>query len=163
MKPLTVLLGIIGMLALTSAAHADNRYGRGYDRHYDRGHYGRNYSRHGYYGGFNRHYSPYPYGGYVGFSLGGHHHDHFSGGSFLGGLVLGSVLTHSASRPSHVYRSPVSRSTTVKVIRRTPIVTGSSSSGRRLLKDLSGRCWEIFTEANGDESRTELDPSACEF
>jgi hypothetical protein len=77
------------------------------------------------------------------------------------------VLTHSASRPyrygRRYYGTPVNRGSTVTVIRRTPVVSSAAASGRRLLRDLSGRCYEIIEAADGNEIRTELDPSACNF
>jgi len=161
-KTILILLAASAAL-LCQTASADGRWGRGYDRHYDSGFRSRNY-----YGGsrYNRrNYNNRGYrGNYIGFSIGGRHrYDHFNTGSFLGGLVLGSVLTYPRSRKDDYYyrRTPVRSSSQVTVIKRTsPTVV---SSGRRLLRDLEGRCYEIIRNDNGAEIRTELEPEACDF
>ena len=161
-KTIFILLAASAAL-LCQTASADSRWGRGHDRHYDNGFRSRNYyggSRYNYYNRGRR-------GNYIGFSVGGrHHHDSFSTGSFLGGLVLGSVLTYprySSARNDNYYyrRTAVRNSPQVTVIRRSsPAV---ATSGRRLLRDLEGRCYEILRDKNGDEIRTELEPDACSF
>lgn len=155
MKITTLILLTVLAALLSQTASADDRWGRGYGRHYNYG-----YRSHNYFG--NRHYGHW--GSYIGFSIGGsHHHDSFSTSSFLGGLVLGSVLTYPRYSKTHnYYRStPVRSSSQVTVISRTSGAT--VAPGRRLLRDLEGRCYDILRDENGDEIRTELEPEACSF
>lgn len=47
---------------------------------------------------------------------------------------------------------------------RTTVITRSAPrSGTSLLRDVQGRCFERETDRNGNESRTELPASACNF
>lgn len=165
----------VAAFLLSGTAMADNRHKRGYDSHYDRG-YSRYDRRHdNRYFGYSRGYGPvrydnrynhyryYPRGGsYVSLSIGSRHHDHFSTGSFLGGLVLGGVL--GSIHDSHSYRpAPAPVTSSVTVIRRSPVSTSSVGIQRRLLRDLEGRCYEISRDGYGSEVRTEIDPAACAF
>ena len=97
--------------------------------------------------------------GYNGYRYyrGGHHHNNNDDewAWALGGLVLGGIVGHSIGQarpqsaviqPSPVYSEPY------------PPVTG-----RRLLRDLEGRCYDISTDTAGNELRTELPPSACNW
>ena len=155
MKTTTLILLTVLAALLCQTASADGRRGRGYDRHYNYGYRSRNYYGNHYYG--HR-------GSYIGFSYGGgHHHDSFSTSSFLGGLVLGSILTYPRYSKTHnSYRStPVNSSSQVTVISRTSPAT--VVPGRRLLRDLEGRCYDILRDENGYEIRTELEPEACSF
>ena len=168
MKQLLLLFGTLTMLALAPTVQADGRYGYGYDRHpgyYGGNHYrGRGYYRGNHYGRYKPHY--YRPGSSVHLSFGRHYyHDHFSTGSFVGGLVLGSVLSHAVRpryRETRYYGTPVHRPSSVTVVRRTPVVSRSVSE-RRLLRDLSGRCFEITRSSGGREIRTEIESSACNF
>ncbi|MEX2469654.1 MAG: hypothetical protein WD396_07860 [Pseudohongiellaceae bacterium] len=104
----------------------------------------------------------------------GRHHD-VDAGAVLGGLVLGSLLTSSFrdydrdyDRPRNVRTYTSVRSTPVIRTREVVYVNRDSAprptpSGRRLLRDLDGNCFEITRQADGDELRTQLDPSACNF
>ncbi|MCG8412704.1 MAG: hypothetical protein MI746_00660, partial [Pseudomonadales bacterium] len=97
----------------------------------------------------------------------------WGGGDIIGGIVLGSLITNSLNNNYRDYRTydPVERvvyrsaptiSTSRRIItteRREPSLT----SGRRLLRDLEGRCYEIARNSAGDEVRTELDPSVCSY
>jgi len=170
MKFLVLCASILGLLMLSPVASADNRHGRGYDRHYDFGYYGRNRyrnhwnSRNYYPARYDRYYRPYGYGGsYWSFSVGsGRRHSHIDGGALLGGIVLGSVLGHSVAS-SRYEREYVTEPSRVRVISRTPVTTRSAAPQRRLLRDLEGRCYEIDRDGAGNETRIELDPSACSF
>lgn len=172
MKYLVLSATIMGLLIVSPLASADGRYWRGYDRHVDYGFYGRDWYRgNGYYR--NRHPARFrnyyrPRGNYWNFSIGGRHRrDRFDSGALLGGIVLGSVLGHSvaSSRNENRYeRSTVPYSSSrTRVISRTAVTSRSGSPQRRLLRDLSGRCYEIVLDNSGTETRTELDPSACNF
>jgi len=167
MKYLVLGATVLGLLILSPVASADGRYWRGYDKHYDYGFYGRDrYRGRGYY----RNRYPYrsrnyyrPGGTYWNFSYGRRYRrDHFDGGALLGGIVLGSVLGHSVAS-SRYEKSTVPTTSRVRVISRTPVVNRSTTPQRRLLRDLSGRCYEIELDSAGNETRIELDPSACNF
>ena len=160
MKTTILIIFTVTVALLSQTASADRRHYRGYDRHYDYGLRGRNH-----YFSYNRGYR----GNRYGFSYGSRHYDrHFNTGSFIGGLVLGSVLTaprYSTRRVEKTYvrRTPVRRTSQVTVV-------NSSSSGserlapeRRLLRDLEGRCYEVVRNENGDEIRNELEPQSCSF
>lgn len=172
MKHLLILASLIGLLALPSAASADPLHWRGYDRPY--GYHPARFDRfrgNGYYRNhlprrYDRRFGPTYYGGNTWHVSVGRHYrrDRFDTGALLGGIVLGSVLGHgiaSARADERVYYgAPVQSRTTV--IRRTP-VSPVATSQRRLLRDLSGRCFEIFRDGGGTETRVELDPSVCDF
>lgn len=167
MKYLVLSATVLGLLILSPVASADGRYWRGYDRYYDYGFYGRDrYRGPGYYR--NRHSYGYrnyyrPRGTYWNFSFGRRYrHDHFDGGALLGGIVLGSVLGHSVAS-SRYERSIAPGTSRARVVSRTPVVNRTSTPQRRLLRDLSGRCYEILVDSSGNETRAELDPSACNF
>jgi hypothetical protein len=151
-----IVLTVIATL-MCQTASADRRHSRGYDRQHDYGFRGSNYSY-----GYNR-------GNYYNFSYGRRHHgDHFSTGSFLGGLVLGSVLTaprYSNRRYEDTYyrRTPVRRSSQVVVVNQGRPSNAVLTPQRRLLRDLEGRCYQIVRSENGDEIRTELEPESCNF
>jgi hypothetical protein len=188
MKRLLIVLSLGATILVSQSAFADGRYySRGYDRWgpasfysggFDR-HYYRNYDRNRFrfyndrfYNNFGRYHrgnyvsisygtGPWVYGGYYG--RGYSRHD---AGDFLGGLVVGSLLTSSYQSNREydrvVYRSaPVTRTREV-VVNRSPIAT-TPRSGRKLLRDLQGNCFEISRNGLGDEVRVEIDPGLCEF
>lgn len=93
------------------------------------------------------------------------HRGGWNNGDFVGGLVLGSVLSNSVRAPQVVetvtYRSaPVTREV-VYVNRSQPRTTATPR--RKLLRDLNGNCYQIDYRENGDEVRSELDPRECGF
>ena len=100
---------------------------------------------HGYHGGY-RYY-------------GGHHHNNNNNDDdwawALGGLVLGGIVGHGISQ---AHAQPA-------VIQSTPVYSQPypPATGRRLLRDLQGRCYDIGTDAAGNELRTELPPSECNW
>lgn len=157
------LLALLTLLPL-QAARADHRHYGFYNDHYygstyrDRRHYRQSGWSFGYssgYGYSNRYRSRHDW----------HSHDHydsFSGASFVGGLLLGSVL----AAPRHDYRPArtvvIQPRHEVTVIRSEPRITTSAAYNRRLIRDLDGRCYERQL-VNGTELRTELDPAECDF
>ena len=186
LKRVLLSLSIIGALIISQAAWADNRnnrrgygtyssgqynYGNSYRNNY-RGnrransyHYGssgRNHNRkygRGYSSGFN-----FSYGHYYS------RHRRYNSDSFLGGLVLGSLF--NSSRPSSrniktvVYRSPPTISTREIVYvdqEQTRSTAASVASGRRLLLDLEGNCFERIVDKQGDEIRVQLEAQECNF
>ncbi len=173
MKPIRTALcigSVVLAMVVSQAAMADNRHKR------------RGYSDWGYNSNFghnNRYYrsvryNSYHYGrsnrrdNYVSFSFGNHYsrhsrrHRHFDGGEFVGGLILGSLLTYPR-REEVIYRAPVTTRREVVVVRETPRRSAPVVTGRRLLKDLDGNCFERQVDEQGNEIRIELDPSECNF
>ena len=165
MKKLVVGVSLIVALIVVQTASADSRHYRSsYDRHGYSGHY---YSRanpyhFGYGGRSSSHsYSPRRYygGSYFGFSSGSYfgHHRHNDFGYLLGGIVLGSLLSY----PS--YREPVTPTRKIiyaKVSRQRGALL---NTGRRLLRDLEGNCFERITDEDGNEIRVQLEASECSF
>jgi hypothetical protein len=168
------LAGVILLvsLGLSQTAAADSR-----DHH--RSYRGSSFGSH--YRGFDRYSSryyssyranPYHYGvsrrGGFDFSYNNRYYRHRDNeaGIFVGGLVLGSLLTRPYySRPPErvIYRSvPVVQRPEVIVVRDADRVT-PSSTGRRLLRDLDGNCFEIERDEAGNEIRVQLDASECRF
>ncbi|MCB1670496.1 MAG: hypothetical protein R3F41_11385 [Gammaproteobacteria bacterium] len=179
MKSLLIVAGIMSLVVLSPNASADGRHRGGYAGNSGFGHFQADRHRGwGYSRGYvpRRHVSSYrapyyqPYwggGSYWNFSVGsryGRRHDHFDTGALLGGIVLGSVIGQgiASSRYENRVESYAPPPSQVTVIRRTP-VTVATPPARRLLRDLSGRCYEIYRDGAGTESRVELDPSACNF
>lgn len=177
MRNIVIASLAVSAVLLSGAAMADNRHHRGYDSRYDRG-YERRYDR-GYWSSARRHdnrqrghsrshgptrhegrYRSYYGGSYWNLSVGGRHHDHFSTGSFLGGLVLGGVL--GSVHDSHAYRR-TAEPAAITVVRRSPTSAVHSGTQRRLLRDLAGRCYAIHRDGFGGEVRTEIAPAACNF
>ena len=129
---------------------------------------------------------------YINFSYGNHYpryrRRHYDSGAFFGGLVLGSLLSYPDNYPSYssrrysspyyspqyyspqyydtvTYRSrPVTRSREVIVVRELSVRSSTAvASGRRLLRDLEGNCFERVVNARGNEVRIQLDSSECDF
>ena len=130
---------------------------------FDRGYYG---------GGFNgsRHRNR---GGFVSFSYNNFQPWHrpyrgvrrWDGGAFVGGVVLGSLLSQPVRERSVervVYRSQAAPRAREVIYAGEPRRTRVSTR-RRLLRDLEGNCFERTTNAAGDEVRIELDPSECAY
>ena len=174
MKKLLMSISVIAALILSQAAWADNRHNRrgynswgysnysGYNRYYGRS-YSRGYNPYHYGYRRGRGYSNYYYGNRY---YGGHRYD---SGSFFGGLVLGSLLSYprySSKRYNTVtYRSqPVTQTREVVVVNNS--TSGNSTpvaSGRRLLRDLEGNCFERVVDEEGNEIRIQLEASECNF
>lgn len=186
MKRSMLILSLGAAILLSQSASADDRfynpgfsnwrgnnfYGqRGGGRFYrptysgvfDRGYYG---------GGFNgsRHRNR---GGFVSFSYNNFQPWHrpyrgvrrWDGGAFVGGVVLGSLLSQPVRERSVervVYRTQAAPRAREVIYAGEPRRT-SVSTRRRLLRDLEGNCFERTTNAAGDEVRIELDPSECAY
>lgn len=208
MRPLIFLIALT-LTALTStAAMADSwRYGRNYDNH--RGHYSSNRhsypgwnqryrspNRH-----FGTHYSRFDYprhSNYVNVSFGNYHawsrhgyshryshrrshryYDSHDAASFVGGLVIGGLLSSSIQRDYRdSYSAPVVRTRVITqptVIRTTQVTSSpriisapdrtplTKSSRTRLLRDLQGQCFEITYALDGTEQRAQLADEECGF
>ena len=187
MKKTILILVTVTTALLTQAAFADRGYARGYNnRHYDYGYRGhradfrRGYNRHFYNSRYTR--NRYRPGNRVNINVRNAYYgnrgyyrsrDSFNTGSFLGGLVLGSVLTYPrynyVPRNTYYYRAPTVRYSTynppVTVIKRSTTLAPppTVTPGRKLLRDLQGRCYEILQDENGDVLRIELEAEACNF
>ncbi len=188
MRKLVLGAALIGSLVLSQSALADHRYSqfgyghgnfnsRGFDRRFNR-----NFNNHFYGGGVNHHFGGYSRFGrnnFVGLSYGNgfnHRRNHrrnqgWNGGDFVGGLVVGSLLSNSYSQPrvtqqviyrsAPVVRQEIVRQEVVYVNQRQPATTAAPR--RKLLRDLQGNCYQIDIAPNGDEIRTELAPQECSF
>ncbi len=105
---------------------------------------------------YGRAYYPRPVGypAYYGYPYYGNHHNNNNNSDWpaylIGGAVLGSVLTN-VYHNSQVQAVPAQQ------------VVVAPQQGRRLLRDLNGNCYDRSTDANGNELRTELPPSACNW
>ncbi|MFT4886440.1 MAG: hypothetical protein ACI8V0_000661 [Pseudohongiellaceae bacterium] len=90
-----------------------------------------------------------------------------SNGSFIGLLVLGSVLNRqsypSRSIETVTYRSAPVRERNVVYINSTARTSVPATPKRRLLRDLQGDCYEIEISPYGDELRSQVDSTICDF
>ena len=173
MKKLILSLSVIAVLVISQTASADSRYGRrGYSSYGYGNYYSPRYNRYDY-----RRASPYYYGyrrggSYFDFGYGGYYYPryrrrHYDSGAFVGGLVLGSLLTYprySRRYDSVTYTRPVTRTREVVYVKnRTSGGSTPVASGRRLLRDLEGNCFERNVDEDGNEIRIQLDASECNF
>ena len=95
-----------------------------------------------------------------------HHRDDYRGAYLLGGLALGAVLTNAFydHEPDVVYveRSPYPR--TRVIYRDRPVTTTVVSETEwSLLSDLDGNCYEVATDDAGNELRTQVPASECDW
>ena len=184
MRKLMLGAALIGSLVLSQSALADHRFSqfgyghgnfssRGFDRRFNHNFGNRNFGNHFY----GPRVNPYHFGGFshrgrnnfVSFGDGNRFNRHgrrgWNGGDFVGGLVIGSVLTNSYSQPRIservIYRTAPVRREVVYVNQPQAIV--NPAPRRKLLRDLQGRCYQIDITPNGDEIRTELAPEQCSF
>ena len=115
---------------------------------------------HGHGWGWGHGYYPY---------WGGYHHHHHGGDDaawLLGGLVVGGLFTSAYynSRPVPAYS--VAYPAYPTVVYRQPAYVPAPvvvTPGRRLLRDIEGRCYELSVDADGNELRTELAASSCNW
>jgi hypothetical protein len=134
----------LSMLAVNPAAYADgwhgNDNGNGHGRPVWHGH--------------PPAYHPAPYRPYYPYAYPQHknNNNHTEWPAYVvGGLVLGALLTNAfpGSRPA-AYSAQSS----------PPI---NEDSGRHLLRDVDGNCYERQTDGAGNEMRTQLPASACNW
>lgn len=158
MKKLTLAVALLVALMLSQTASADSRHHRrgysyGYSNHYQPNSYHYGYNRRHYRGN----HSSYSYGNYYG-GHNGHHGSHDNEwGYFVGGAILGSLLTYPR------YQAPVRETREIVYVKETAPRRTSSSVGRRLLKDLEGNCFERVRDEEGNEIRVQIEASACNF
>jgi hypothetical protein len=183
-KRLLLCLSLISALIISQAVFADNRHQRrGYDDHSSGNHnYRRSYrnnhhysSRHNY--RRNSHANSYHYGSrdrrygnHFNVSYGNYYprHRRHDANSFVGGLVLGSLFSYSRSHRQHetiVYTEVVSSpSREVVYVNQAQSSSGTvAASGRRLLRDLEGNCFERIRDEQGNEMRIQLETEECNF
>lgn len=168
MKKIVMLVSMIAVLVLSQAASADNRnHRRGYSN------YGHHYGYNSHYRSSHYRYNPYHYGSRRGssfnISYGNRHyrrHDH-DAGYFVGGLVLGTLLSAPRYSPPVervVYRTaPVVTTREVVVVNQSAPARSQVASGRRLLRDLEGNCFERIIDEQGNEIRVQLEAQECSF
>ena len=183
MKRLLFVALSVALLAVNPTAMADGWHGPGYGHgapgaykpghHYPAYNYGPYYA-HGYYP-YHPYYparpyyypyrpyyyhpvgNPYPYyGGYYPYYQHHNNNNHSDWPAYLaGGLIVGALAMNAYNH---------SQTTTHTYTQTTPAApVGSSVQGRHLLRDLSGKCYERQTDANGNEMRTELPASECNW
>ena len=99
------------------------------------------------------------------------------GEALFRGLMLGSLLNQAIANQSLtevVYRDPPVRtrsiiSTSQPASSRSVISSSRARStlinqnGRKLLKDIEGKCYELAENTAGEELRIELDPAECAY
>lgn len=176
-KPILIIFALVAAMVCQAAA-ADNRHNRRDWRYSGPGYSSHSYNRHGSYYRGSRHFRGYDnrrykgyrapyYGNYIGLSVSNRHHYHsdFSTGSFLGGLVLGSVLSYPRYSSTYVapYQAPVVYRQPVIVNKQVIAPAPVTVPSRKLLRDLQGRCYEITRDASGNEIRIELEAANCNF
>ena len=120
---------------------------------------------------YNDFYPPYrSFGGFSGFGRN-------DGRALIGGLMFGSLLNQAIANRSItevVYRNPSVRTRTIissgQPARSRSVISSSrprstliSQNGRRLLRDLEGKCYERAENTAGEELRIELDPAECAY
>jgi hypothetical protein len=115
------------------------------------------YGHSGYYRGPYYPYRPYAYPAYpayYGYPYYGHHHNNNNNSDWpaylIGGAVLGSVLTNIYHDSQVQQPAPINQ-------------VYSPPQGRHLLRDLNGNCYERSVDSAGNEMRTELPASACNW
>lgn len=165
-KRIFLSISIITALTISQLASADNRnYRQGY------GDYNHFYNHHR-----NHRYNPYYHNSRNWRHRNGFHlsynnrylrHRHYN--DLVGGLVLGSLLSYPRYSSQH-YETVVYKHTPVIHTRRIVHVdkpaygnTTLATSGRRLLRDLEGNCFERLTSETGDEIRIQLEAEECSF
>ncbi len=203
-----LVLATLGSTAASADSWYSGRNHDGYRGHYSSGHSYRDHrgyrSRHNlhrsHYSAWNHRYRShrgfypsYDYShrsnNYVSVSFGshapwrryGHSHYHRNShdtGSFIGGLVVGGLLSSSLQRDSYPeYSRQVVRTRVISaptVVRHTttsssPRVSGGSYRApsalprTRLLRDLQGQCFEITYAEDGTEQRSQLPDAECAF
>lgn len=164
MKKVLLAMTALATLVISQSASADGFYWGGYSG------WGS--------GSFYRNYNPYHYGYGRGRGFGvsyGHYYPRhryrrWDSGSFVGGLVLGSLISQPRRSHRHyetvTYRRPVTTTRTREVVYVNRSEQGSNvpvASGRRLLKDLEGNCFERIIDDQGNEIRVQLDVAECQF
>ena len=137
--------------------HGDHDYHDYHDGHgYNYGGHGYNYGH--YYGGHGYYHGGYARPGYYGYApYYGYNHNHNNNNEaayLVGGLVVGSLLTNAYIRSQ---QRPVYTTTVVQQPQVVP------AQGRHLLRDLNGDCFERSTDAAGNELRTQLPASECNW
>ncbi len=150
MKYLAIAMTAL-ILALGSQAAFARDHGNGH------GYGGHGYGGHGY--GHSSYIRPY-YG-----SRHGHHNSH-NAEYLIGGLALGAILTSSYYRTPRYIESGYYETQRAVSYPAERIVYRSAApavAGRRLLRDLEGRCWEKQLDDRGDELRIELPAEECDW
>lgn len=185
LKKVLLSLSILGALVVSQAASADNRNHRrgfadfGYGQHNYRNNFRNNYrgnrrvnSYH--FGAGDRRYRNFNrrYGNGFNFNYGNYYSRHrgYDSGSFVGGLVLGSLFSYPRQSTRNVetvvYRNaPVTRTREIVYVDtpQTRSTAAPVASGRRLLRDLEGNCFERIVDEQGDEIRVQLEAQECNF
>ena len=170
-RPARVFLYAFMACALVALALPAQAGHRDWNHHYREGHWNRGYD----YGNRWGHHPQRNHGYYYNDRWSRHHYDrghrrnrNNEGLALIGGVLLGSLVTHAIheSRDPYPSRRPVYRETVYEsgpVVRSTRIISRAEPavSGRRLFRDRNGDCFERTTSAYGEEVLVELDREAC--
>ena len=193
LKNVLLSLSIIGTLVISQTTWADNRnnrrgyggygayspgqhnYSNRYRNNYRNDYRGNRRANSYHYGSSGRRYNKNYSTGYgSGFTVshGNYYSRHrgYDSGIFFGGLVLGSLFNFSRRSSGYaqtvVYRNAPTISTReiVYVDQAQARSTATAvASGRRLLRDLQGNCFERIVDKQGDEIRVQLEAQECNF
>ncbi len=174
LKRVLLSASIVAALVLSQVATADSRqHRRGYSDYGHGNHYRSSYRRHNSRNYYSSRYNPYYYGNrggsFIGLSYANRYsrHGHRDSSSFVGGLVLGSLLSYPLYSSRRSYRAYDTVYRSRPVIRTREVVYANQSTpvanGRRLLRDLEGNCFERLIDEDGNEMRIQLDASECNF
>lgn len=181
MKRILLSLSVVTALLVSQVASADNRsHRRGYSDYGYGGHSYRNNYRYNYRNNYRRGYraNSYHYGNRdrryrSGFNISyGNYYPRYrryDSGAFVGGLVLGSLFSYprysSRSHETVIYRdAPPTRTREIVYVDKPQTTRAAAvASGRRLLRDLEGNCFERIVDEQGDEIRVQLEADECNF
>lgn len=97
------------------------------------------------------------YGGHHGYGHYGGHYG-YGAGYFIGGLAVGSLLTHAYRRPYYDAYPRYRTSTVYREAAPSRVVPG-----RRFYRDIDGNCFERLVDDSGDELLTELPAADCDW
>ena len=135
MKLIAPILGLLVTLATSPTTFAGSSYG--YDGH-----------RGGHHRALNRHYRP-------------HRRSHRSrshrGEYLVGGILIGSLIANSVHHARH------NRPYVERRVYQPTRTTRSETIERRLLRDGSGNCFELFTARDGSEIREPIARGECSW
>lgn len=146
MKFLTPVLATIALLATSPTTFAGG--GHGY------GHHGYDGYRGGHYRGHGGYYAR-PY-------RSARRHRSHHGEYLVGGILLGSLIANSVHR-AHSYQRPYVERRVYQPTRTVYTERSSETVTRRLLRDVNGDCFELYTAQDGSEVRESIAREECSW
>lgn len=162
----TAPLMALALLTVAPAAQADGyRNGHHYDRGYSRGYDRHNRRYHRGYRGYNRHNFRHSYR--QGFRHGRYRRSDRNGAYLLGGLVVGSLITHAIhnNRDDRRYEQRTERyydpNKSYSATRAAQ--TTDAPVSRHLFRDAQGNCFERQTGPDNQELLIDLPAEECRW